>query len=144
MQENIQDITTQDSFWALFELMGHNRIIGKASVWEFGQAKFFRVDVLDCEGKVFYTRALAPASIYSITTLTEDSAKTMAMQLQDSTEMLPLDLQNFMETMRQKLIREIYNDPDSRPDDDDDDDNYDIPEDETDSEIDLATDDENY
>ena len=137
MADNIQDITTQDSFWALFELMGHNRIIGKASVWEFGQSKFFRVDVLDCEGKVFYTRALAPASIYSITALTEDSAKTMSMQLQDSTEMLPLDLQNLISIVRRKLIQELHKDPGYTPDDDND-----TLEDETDSEVDPETDDD--
>lgn len=88
--------------YALFELMGHSRIIGSV---------VFCVTVLDYKGKPWYTRALSPSAIFSMTWLTESDAIELAKKEEYRPDH-PVDLQVSAEIIRAKLRKEI--DQDSR------------------------------
>lgn len=62
--------------WAILELMGHRRLIGRLSTVTIAGASFLRIDVpLDgAEGTQFYS----PSAVYAITPTTEDFARRAA------------------------------------------------------------------
>ena len=67
--------------WALVELMGHQRIIGKASEQEIAGAKLLRVDVPKLGDAQAVTKYFGAAAIYAITPLDEDTARVMAAKV---------------------------------------------------------------
>ncbi|HRA65156.1 MAG TPA: hypothetical protein PL187_03990 [Caldilinea sp.] len=92
---------TQVTFesWALVELMGRQRIVGKAKEeTHFGTA-LLRVDVPAQGDEAAYTKFFGGSAIYCITPITEDMAKRMLVnvrpdpvpmwELRPQVEMLP-------------------------------------------------------
>lgn len=69
--------------WALCEIMGHQRIIGKVSEQVIAGAAFLRVDVPDKEGNTRFTRFYGASSIYAISPISKEMAIQMA-QRQDA------------------------------------------------------------
>lgn len=68
--------------WALLELFGHQRIVGRVSTQVVGVAALVRVDVPDLTkgGKVVrkgFTRFYGPGAIYSITPVDETAVRQM-------------------------------------------------------------------
>lgn len=68
--------------WALLELFGHQRIVGKVSTQVVGVAALIRVDVPDLtkDGKIVrrgFTRFYGPGAIYSITPVDEEGVRQM-------------------------------------------------------------------
>lgn len=68
--------------WALVELFGRQRIVGRCSTQTVGVAALIRVDVPDLtkDGKVVrkgFTRFYGPGAIYSITPVDEDSVRQL-------------------------------------------------------------------
>lgn len=66
--------------WALVELFGHQRIVGKVSEATLAGGAFLRVDVPAVDEKKEYTRFYGPSAIYSISPITEDIARQMVRQ----------------------------------------------------------------
>lgn len=62
--------------WALVELMGHSRIVGKLTEHAMGGSVFLRVDVPAHGEQPAVTKFFSPAAIYAITPL----AETLAME----------------------------------------------------------------
>jgi len=63
--------------WALVELFGHQKIVGKVSEATLAGGAFLRVDVpAQAENKA-YTRFYGPGAIYSINPVTEEIALGM-------------------------------------------------------------------
>jgi hypothetical protein len=68
--------------WALVELMGHQRIVGKVSETEIAGAKLLRVDVPKTGDAQAITKYFGPSAIYCITPVEEDTARVMAKQIE--------------------------------------------------------------
>lgn len=66
--------------WALVELFGHQRIVGRVTEQSVGGCSFVRVDVLKEDGS-FYTRLLGNGAIYAINPMGEDEARVLAKSL---------------------------------------------------------------
>lgn len=69
--------------FAILELMGHRRLVGRLSEATIAGAAFIRIDVPDAEG-LETTQFYAPSAVYAITPTTEDvvrrAAKTNSVQ----------------------------------------------------------------
>jgi hypothetical protein len=61
--------------WALVELFGHQKIVGKVSEASFAGGAFLRVDVPAFNGAAEFTRFFGPGAIYSINPVTEEVAR---------------------------------------------------------------------
>ena len=64
--------------WALVELFGHQRIIGKVTEQSIGGAPFIRVDVPGPTGETEYTRLYGPSAIYCISPIDQETAVKLA------------------------------------------------------------------
>lgn len=67
--------------WALVELFGHARIVGRVTEATIGGGAFIRVDVPNGNGSVAFTRFFGPGAIYSISPITEQTAVGMAANI---------------------------------------------------------------
>jgi hypothetical protein len=61
--------------WALVELFGHQKIVGKVSEATLAGGAFLRVDVPAFDGAAAFTRFYGPGAIYSINPVTEEIAR---------------------------------------------------------------------
>ncbi|MPR36601.1 hypothetical protein [Salmonirosea aquatica] len=77
----MQDQTTTTEFWALVELMGHQKIAGKLSEQVLGGSSFIRIDVPELPDSPAFTRLLTDKAIYAINPVTEEVARHMAQQI---------------------------------------------------------------
>lgn len=70
---------TKSSFdsWALVELFGRQRIVGKVTEEALGGTNFIRIDVPAMDGKPAFTRFYGAAAIYCISPVTEEIAKEL-------------------------------------------------------------------
>ncbi len=70
------------SEWAILELFGHQRLAGMVTAVNLGGASFVRVDVPDIEKEIGspakLSKFLNPSAIYSITPVTEETARAAA------------------------------------------------------------------
>jgi len=67
--------------WALVELFGHARIVGRVTEATIGGGAFVRVDVPDENDGVRFTRFFGPSAIYSISPITKQTAVGMAANI---------------------------------------------------------------
>jgi hypothetical protein len=63
--------------WALVELFGHQRIVGKVTEATMAGGAFLRVDVPGFNGEKPFTRFYSPGAIYAISPVTEEIARGM-------------------------------------------------------------------
>ena len=65
--------------WALVELFGHARIVGKVTEATIAGGVFIRVDVPNDDGsEVLFTRFFGPSAIYSMSPIDKDMALHLA------------------------------------------------------------------
>ena len=68
--------------WAIVELFGHQRMAGLCTAIDIGGASFVRIDVPDVEKELSappkLSRLVNPTAIYSITPVTEETARAAA------------------------------------------------------------------
>ena len=62
--------------WAIVELFGHQRIVGRVTPAPIGD--MLRVDVPGDNDTILYTRIINPKAIYAINPVSEEVAKTIA------------------------------------------------------------------
>lgn len=72
-----QTTTTAFESWALVELMGHQRIVGKAKEEPHFGAPLLRIDVPATDSEAAYTKFYGGGAIYCITPITEAVALRM-------------------------------------------------------------------
>jgi len=74
--------TNQQPFdvWAVVELMGHRRVIGRVSEQEIAGAGFLRIDLPTDPPQTQY---YAPGSVYAITPVSEEAARLAARRAAD-------------------------------------------------------------
>jgi hypothetical protein len=63
--------------WAMVELYGHQRIVGKVSEATIGGCAFIRVDVPDVGDKNGFTRFFGNGAIYSLNPVSEEIAQEL-------------------------------------------------------------------
>lgn len=73
---------TPTEIWALVEMMGHQRIVGRVSQDTSLGPALTRVDVPAVAGMPAFSKLLGAASIYAVTPLEEETALHMAASLQ--------------------------------------------------------------
>lgn len=61
--------------WALVELFGHQRIVGRVTEAVLAGGAFLRVDVPGFNGAPAFTRFFGPSAIYSLNPITEEVAR---------------------------------------------------------------------
>lgn len=66
--------------WALVELFGHQKIVGKVSEATLAGGAFLRVDVPEFNGEAAFTRFYSPSAIYSINPISEEIARGLMDQ----------------------------------------------------------------
>ena len=73
-------MTEQQPFdsWAIVEMLGHRRVIGRVTEQVIAGAGFIRIDVPGEGGDPAVTQIVAPASIYCITPVSEQVARLTA------------------------------------------------------------------
>lgn len=64
--------------WAIVELFGHQKIVGKVSEQTIGGGTFIRVDVPAVEGEDAFTRFYGAGAIYAMTPVSEEIARRAA------------------------------------------------------------------
>lgn len=64
--------------WAIVEVMGHNRFIGRVTEQVIAGTGFVRVDIPSHGKDREFTKILSTGSIYAITPVSEDIARSMA------------------------------------------------------------------
>ena len=67
--------------WALVEIMGHQRIVGRVTEQVVAGAAFLRVDVPESEGKQGFTRFYSPGAVYCISPISEQTARGMVASM---------------------------------------------------------------
>jgi hypothetical protein len=72
--------------WAMVELYGHQRIVGKVTEATIGGCSFIRVDVPEQEDKPPFTRYFGQGAIYSLNPVSEE----IAMELLRSCRNVPV------------------------------------------------------
>ncbi len=77
--------------WALVELMGRQRIVGRVTEQTIAGATMLRVDVPDAEGNTQLTRFYGGGAIYAISPVSRDLAIKLATNV-DSAPVKPYDL----------------------------------------------------
>jgi hypothetical protein len=70
---------TFDEF-ALLELFGHTKIVGRVSECSMAGGAFLRCDVLPFNGQPGYTRFYSPSAIFSINPISEQMARDLMSQ----------------------------------------------------------------
>jgi hypothetical protein len=75
-----EQTATKFEEWALLELFGHQRLAGLVTEVQLGGASFVRVDVPEGGKKKGWklTKMYNPSAIYSITPVTEETARMIA------------------------------------------------------------------
>lgn len=64
--------------WAIVDVMGHQRYVGRVTEQVIAGTGFVRVDVPATEKVQAWTKLIGTGSIYAITPVTEEIAKAMA------------------------------------------------------------------
>jgi hypothetical protein len=96
-------MNTEDSgFFALVELMGHQKMVGLVRETKLAGSGFLQVDSIDEEGKFTFSRYLGPSSIYAINPISKELAQALAKTYQ------PAPVHEFdVPALRDKIRREI-------------------------------------
>jgi hypothetical protein len=95
---NIED----SGFFALVELMGHQKMVGLVRETKLAGAGFLQVDSLDTDGKFSFSRYLGPSAIYAINPISKELAQELAKTYQ------PAPVHEFdVPALRDKIRKEL-------------------------------------
>jgi hypothetical protein len=76
----VSDHNTTERFdlWAIVEMLGHRRVVGRVTEQVIAGAGFIRIDIPAEDGSIGHSQIIAPGSVYAITPLSEDAARIAA------------------------------------------------------------------
>jgi len=94
--------TESFSSWAMIELFGHNRLVGKCTEQSIAGTNFLRVDVPETKRNPSFTRFLNHSAIYAINPMTEEMAKALAEGI-GAQPVEPWDVRKFQEKQQLQL-----------------------------------------
>lgn len=72
-----------ETFWAIIEIMGHKTLAGELHPVELAGAGFLRIDIPATRSVQAWSKYLSTASIYGITPVDEQIARSVAEDLQE-------------------------------------------------------------
>ena len=67
--------------WAIIEVFGHEKYAGRVSAEKVGDQSMIRLDVPEVNGLPGFVKFLNPASVFSITPVSEEYAQEMAAEM---------------------------------------------------------------
>lgn len=71
----------EPELWAMVELFGQGRLVGRVTEEEIGGVPFLRIEVPPARDLGGYTKLLSPKAIYAITLIEERDARAVAFLL---------------------------------------------------------------
>jgi hypothetical protein len=97
----MSETSNADQFdqWAIVDVMGHQRFVGRVTEQVIAGTGFVRIDVPETPKANAWTKLVGTASIYAITPITEEIARDMAEKRNDS----PIQLFDLSANMRKAL-----------------------------------------
>lgn len=117
--------------WAIVDIMGHQRLAGRVTEETIGGVSLLRCDIPEVNGIPAWTTYLTAGSLYQMTPVTEELARSMAAKIGK----MPITFYDLPQQWREKIQSSPAGLP--APDDDDmdigvpdDDDDYDDDDDE--------------
>lgn len=113
-------MTTENKFdeWALVELFGHQKIVGRVSEASLAGGAFLRVDVPEFNGEPAFTRYFGPGAIYSINPVSEQIARDLATRYRNQ-PVNKYELPQLAENVQRGDADEQQEDPEDYCDEDD-------------------------
>jgi hypothetical protein len=100
-----QQMSEAKAFWAIVELMGHQRMAGLLQETTIAGAGFLRVDVPSKDGGTQITRFVSPQSIYAINPVSEEIARETAAYI-ESDPVQPYDVPLLADKIRSRINNE--------------------------------------
>jgi hypothetical protein len=89
--------------WALVELFGHNKIVGKVTEQTIAGGALVRVDVPKPDGTVNFTRFFNLSAIYAINPISQEMAVEMAQRI-GGDPVASYDVPQMTEKIRQSFV----------------------------------------
>ena len=99
-------------FYALIEMMGHQKMVGLVRETKLAGAGFLQVDQLDDNGQLFNTRYLSPGAIYAVNPISEELAKAISKNYQHQ-PVHSFDLPQLRDKIAQEMgtpVPQVYSD----------------------------------
>jgi hypothetical protein len=87
--------------WCIVEIMGHQKLAGRVTEHTIAGAALLRVDVPATNGRLKFTKYVAPASLYALPPVSEEVARSVAEEL----GIEPISVWDLDETLREKMRR---------------------------------------
>jgi hypothetical protein len=118
---------TKFESWALVELFGHQKIVGKVTEATIGGCSFVRVDVPKCGKEPAYTKFYGNGAIYAMTPVSDEVGKALLERIRPD-PISRFDLPELRSPASEARIvaDDGYDDhPEDAQDDEDDDSEYD-------------------
>lgn len=115
-------MSTEEKFdeWALVDLFGHAKIVGRVSEATIGGCSFIRVDVPATDGRLAFTKFFGNGAIYSMSPVSEGVAMSILKELQHAPVNVWVPGVRFVESKSDPPQREVHRDWDEAEDEDDD------------------------
>lgn len=101
MEERMDDQVKFDS-WAIVDVMGHNRFVGRVTEQVVAGQGFVRVDIPKTDAAEAWTKLIGTASIYAITPISEE----LAIKLAKSNESVPIQPYEMRQLTKQNVLTE--------------------------------------
>jgi len=99
LEMNMQN--TKFDIWGILDMMGHQRLAGRVTEETIGGASLLRVDIPEVNGIPAWTTYVSAASLYQITPVTEELARSMAAEIGK----MPITFYDLPEEWRDKIRR---------------------------------------
>jgi hypothetical protein len=96
--------------WVILELMGRQKIAGKATEAVVAGAGFIKIDVPETTRHPAFTRFVSPSSIYAINPVDEATARHQAERINEA-PIQQWDVTEFMRKSNEKALTQVATSP---------------------------------
>ena len=90
---------TKFDIWGILDMMGHQRLAGRVTEETIGGASLLRVDIPEVNGIPAWTTYVSAASLYQMTPVTEELARSMAAKIGK----MPITFYDLPQQWREKI-----------------------------------------
>jgi hypothetical protein len=106
---NVEEV----GFYALAELMGHQKMVGLVRETKLAGQGFLQVDSLDTDGNFPFSRYLGPSAIYAINPISKEPAQELAKTYQPA-PVHAFDVPQLRDKIRKEISVSIGGDDEER------------------------------